>query len=117
MLKQGHSMKTMIRNSVLAAAFAACATLTAAPAANANGEFQVAQACGWYVVLGCFKSWNGAQRRADRIGATVVDTNSYPNFRNGWFCAADGPYSRSRAQQLRWDWKATVPDAYAKSAC
>ena len=110
-------MMSFFRKAAIAAAFAVCATVSSAPAANATGEFQVAQACGWYVVLGCFKSWNAAQRRADRIGASVVDTNDYPNFRNGWFCAADGPYSRRRARQLRWDWKGTVPDAYAKSAC
>ncbi|MEM7427986.1 MAG: hypothetical protein AAF441_17980 [Pseudomonadota bacterium] len=110
-------MSLSIRQAAFAALVALAVPATSSIPAQAAGEFKVAQACGWYVVLGCFKSWNSAQRRADNIGAIVVDTNEYPNFRNGWFCAADGPYSRSRARQLRWDWKGTVPDAYAKSAC
>ncbi len=108
--------------SLRKAAFAASLAILASTASNitpaqANGEFKVAQACGWYVILGCYKSWNGARSRADRIGAKIVDTNNYPNFRNGWFCAADGPHSRRRAKQLRRAWRGTVSDAYAKSAC
>ncbi len=93
--------------------------VSAAPmgSAQATETFKVAQACGWYVVLGCFQGYGAAERRANNIGATVVDTNDYPNFRNGWYCAVDGPHSKRRAKQLRRSWRGTVHDAYAKAAC
>jgi hypothetical protein len=31
-------------------------------------------------------------------GCQVVWTNDFPNFRNGWFCVADGPYNRKVCQ-------------------
>lgn len=110
-------MKKLIRLAAVTVALSGFAGLTAPEPASANDPFKVAQACGWYVVLGCYDSYRQASRQANRIGAGVVDTNNYPNFRNGYFCAADGPYSRSRARQLRRSWRGTVRDAYAKSAC
>lgn len=110
-------MKKLFRLAAVIAATSAFASLAAPGTASATEPFKVAQACGWYVVLGCYDSYEQASRQANRIGAGVVDTNNYPNFRNGYFCAADGPYSKSRARQLRRSWRGTVSDAYAKSAC
>ncbi|PHP67764.1 hypothetical protein CSC94_08745 [Zhengella mangrovi] len=82
----------------------------------------LAQDCGTYIIAGCYKDWNSAERQRRRIGAPlVVDTNDYPNFRNGWFCAADGPYDSGWEEELnyykyRTDGRA-VRDAYAKEAC
>ncbi len=84
-----------------------------------------AQMCGHYVVLGCFKNanqaferlnWLGGPMAGGGAGSKVVDTNQFPNFRNGWFCAVDGPYA-SRAQALSIAWKEAVPDAYVKNGC
>ena len=114
----------MFRSTTQAAALAAIilaaglsGPAAAQTAAAPDGSYKVAQSCGWYVVLGCFKRYRAAENRANNIGAYVVDTNNYPNFRNGWFCAVDGPHSKRRARQLRRAWRGTVSDAYAKSAC
>lgn len=93
--------------------------------ASDDGSFRVAQACGWYVVLGCFQSLSAAQSRLTELGgpgvgggagSRVVHTDEYPNFRNGWFCVADGPYA-SQAGAMSIAWKEAVPDAYVKSGC
>ena len=85
----------------------------------------LAQACGWYVILGCSRTQRDAVRTLDRLGgpgvggwagARVVNTNQYPNFRNGWFCVADGPYA-TRADAESIAWKEAVPDAYVKNGC
>ncbi len=110
----------MLKSICATAAFILTVTVagTLAPGkASAEESYRVAQACGYYVILGCFKSYGAAANRANTIGARVVDTNNYPNFRNGWFCAADGPHCRRRARQLRRAWRGTVHDAYYKSAC
>ncbi|MEM1377276.1 MAG: hypothetical protein AAGG69_07790 [Pseudomonadota bacterium] len=81
--------------------------------------------CGWYVVLGCGKSRSGANRLLNELGGpfagggaglTVANTSEYPNFRNGWQCVVDGPYS-SRTQASQIAWTEAVPDAYVKSGC
>lgn len=110
-------MKRTLNRIALLGAFVCLLSLTPLGSATAGEPVRVAQACGWYVVLGCFQRYRAAQRRARDIGVIVVDTNDYPNFRNGWFCAVDGPYSRGRANQLRRNWRGTVADAYAKAAC
>jgi len=90
-----------------------------------HDSFQVAQACGHYVILGCFKRRSRATRRLNDLGgpgvggwagARVVHTNDFPNFRNGWFCVADGPYG-SRSEAMSIAWKEAVRDAYVKSGC
>ena len=91
---------------------AAMAAASHAPAAASTFE-----GCGWYVIMGCFKSYNGAKRRAGN-GFLVVNTNDYPNFRNGFYCAADGPFGRkSDANSFLAGVKSDVPDAYAKKGC
>ena len=75
------------------------------------------QGCGWYVIMGCAKSYSGAQRMAGN-GALVVNTSDYPNFRNGWYCAADGPFNRKYdANSLLFQIEGNVPDAYVKKGC
>ena len=86
---------------------------------------QEVQGCGWYVVLGCHRSFNSANRQRARLGGpaagggaglNVIDTSDYPNFRNGYQCVMDGPYgSRGTARSIAWN--EAVPDAYVKSAC
>lgn len=110
-------MKRTLNRFALLAGLACLMTFAPAGSSQAGEPVKMAQACGWYVVLGCFKRYRPAQRRANNIGVIVVDTNNYPNFRNGWFCAVDGPYSKGRANRLRRSWRGTVADAYAKSAC
>jgi hypothetical protein len=116
-------------NHTVKRALLGAAMLMVAGAAHASDglyterqEFQVAQACGYYVILGCFKNENAAWNRVDSLGgaevATVIWTNDFPNFRNGWFCAADGPYNRkSLSNSVRNDLKSQVSDAYVKNGC
>jgi hypothetical protein len=90
-------------------------------AQTGRSEFQVAQACGYYVIMGCFRNENAAWNRVNDLGgagvATVVWTNDYPNFRNGWYCAVDGPYSKRLANSVRTDMRRFVSDAYVKNGC
>lgn len=81
--------------------------------------------CGWYVILGCSRRAEGAWATLDSlggpgvggwVGATVVNTDDYPNFRDGWYCVADGPYpTRDDAASIAW--VEAVPDAYVKNGC
>ena len=96
---------------------AALAMAVASGAMLAAPQSAEAQGCGWYVILGCFKDHGGAMNRAQKVGVGVVDTYDYPNFRNGWYCAADGPYSKVQANRLLPGYKRQVRDAYVKSAC
>ncbi|WP_114388989.1 hypothetical protein [Notoacmeibacter marinus] len=83
------------------------------------------QACGWFIVLRCGRSQRAARSFLDRLGGPgvgggagtrVIDTNQYPNFRNGFYCVMDGPYSsRGAAESIAW--REAVPDAYVKSGC
>lgn len=110
-------MKKSLRLAAAIATISGLTTLAGSGAAFATEPYKVAQACGYYVVLGCYNTYKKASWQANRIGAGVVDTNNYPNFRNGYYCAADGPHSKRRAKQLRRAWRDTVSDAYYKSAC
>ena len=83
---------------------------------QSHAPIRVAQSCGWFVIVGCAKSRRGARRASS--GARVLDTNDYPNFRNGWYCGFDGPFSRkSAAKQRRLGWLEASPDAYVKKGC
>lgn len=72
--------------------------------------------CGHYVVLSCHRSW---PRALDLAGGSLfaIDTDDYPNFRNGWYCVVDGPHSVEGAQARRKGFLARIPDAYVKDAC
>ena len=107
-----------IRLTLVAAITFSTLAITAPLRANA-------QACGYYVILGCFRDANQAFERLNYIGgpgagggagSQVLDTNQYPNFRNGWFCVGDGPYgSKQEAQSIAWS--EMIPDAYVKNGC
>lgn len=117
----------MKRAKLIAAALLAATTTSAfAQGVNAAGDYEVAFAgCGWYIVLGCGKSFNGANRTMNNLGGPfagggaglkVANTNEYPNFRNGFYCVVDGPYSsQSAAQSVAWN--EAVRDAYVKNGC
>ena len=84
-----------------------------------------AQGCGWYVVLGCHRGRGTAQRQLNDLGGpragggaglNVVNTNVFPNFRNGFQCVMDGPYN-SRGTAASIAWTEAVPDAYVKNSC
>ncbi|MEC9342281.1 MAG: hypothetical protein VYD64_00395 [Pseudomonadota bacterium] len=107
-------MKTGLKTILLVGALTTAGMAHAADG-GAQGMFELAQACGWYAIVGCTRSWNGTQSIAPQ-GTSVIDTNLYPNFSNGWFCAADGPYAR-RDDVPIWHWKQFRADAYVKSAC
>lgn len=81
--------------------------------------------CGWYIVLGCGKSEAALYDKMDEFGGPyagggagmdVVNTDNFPNFRNGFYCLVDGPYSSQDAAQSI-AWKEAVPDAYVKKGC
>lgn len=93
----------------------AAAFVPAMPAEASDSSYEVAQACGWYAIVGCSRSWEGANREAPP-GTYVVNTGDYPNFRPGWFCAVDGPYASQRQVPIG-KWRQWRGDAYVKNAC
>lgn len=98
----------------LASFAAAAAVLIAAAVPVSASTFE---GCGYYVIMGCSKSYSGAQRMAGN-GFLVVNTSDYPNFRNGWYCAAEGPFNRkSQANSFLFQIEGNVPDAYVKNGC
>lgn len=54
----------------------------------------------WYAIAGSFRSRLQAQQRKDALGFgwIVMNTNQCPNFTNGFWIAAAGPYSKQDAQ-------------------
>ena len=108
-----------------------CLPVAAAPIAAVEMSFRSerpvvkVQACGWFVVLRCGRSYPAAQNFLNGLGGPgvgggagtrIIDTNQYPNFRNGFYCVMDGPYSsRGTAESIAW--REAVPDAYVKSGC
>ena len=90
------------------------AARSAEPEKSGDG-IELAQACGWYAIVGCSRSSSDAASIAPQ-GTYVIDTNFYPNFSNGWFCAVDGPYPSRSAVPLG-HWRQFRGDAYVKSAC
>lgn len=73
--------------------------------------------CGWYAIGGCFEDKRSADRRAADLGdAYTVDTYDISNFRDGWYCAVDGPYRTKRdANVMRNQFRRSgVGDAYVK---
>lgn len=111
-----------VRSAALAVITGFCAVGQTAPV--------LAQACGHYIVLGCFTRHADAVTQMNRlggpgiggagiagsIGTQVVHTDDFPNFRNGYFCVMDGPY-RTRADAQSIAWSEAVPDAYVKNGC
>ena len=99
--------------SALAPLAIAAVVITGTAAEAAASTFR---GCGFYVIMGCTKSQSGARRIAN--GGPVVRTNDYPNFRNGWYCAAEGPFaSRYKADSFLFQVEGSIPDAYVKNGC
>lgn len=121
-------MTLTLRRRALAAAAALLAFAPFADTARAQPRADIiverlglpvvkVQACGYYVIMGCFRSRGPANRQRSRTGAmTVVDTNQYPNFRNGYYCAADGPFPTDSQISISM-YRQTVSDAYVKYSC
>lgn len=116
-------MKTLISTAMALLMGAATAT---AGDFKYGESYEVAFAgCGWYIVLGCGTSFNGARNTMNNLGGpmagggaglSVANTNEYPNFTNGFYCVVDGPYnSQSAAQSVAWN--EAVRDAYVKNGC
>jgi iron complex transport system substrate-binding protein len=96
---------------VAAALMAGASTLTSTPAQASDGI-----AGNYFAIGGCFQSRSAARKRARRLGAEVVRTDDYPNFRAGWWCAVQGPYIRDEANYWRGEFRRRgVGDAYVKS--
>ena len=122
----------MLRQGSIGAAFALVATAAFAQGAapiTSKGDpglpVTAVKGCGWYVVLGCYRAGATARKQLQDLGGplagggaglSVVDTDNYPNFRNGYRCVMDGPYGSSgTARSIAWI--EAVPNAYVKSAC
>ncbi|MCB8836056.1 SPOR domain-containing protein [Aurantimonas sp. VKM B-3413] len=108
-----HRLKT----ALVLAAFAA-----AMPAESfaASGEIRVAEACGYYAFAGAFGNHRAARRRANRLGAQVLelDNSDSPSAGSGLVVVGSGPMSRRaaerRASQFR---REGIGDAYAGYRC
>jgi len=84
------------------------------------GSYQVAQACGWYAISVCSQSSKAANSAANSYGGYVLDTSSqaYPNFRPGWYCAVEGPSSKSSANRRKREMQQDgARSAYIKNGC
>lgn len=76
----------------------------------------------WFVILGSF-GHSGRQAAIDRqnwlrsqgVDASIINTDDYPNLRNGLYAVVLGPYSKSAAQSALPTAKRAVSDAYVKS--
>ena len=94
-----------------AAMMTGAATFNTAPAQASDGI-----AGEYFAIGGCFQSRSAARKRARRLGAEVVLTDDYPNFRPGWWCAVQGPYIRDEAEYWKSEFRRRgVGDAYVKS--
>lgn len=127
MTGEGTRIGSGTKMKALLAAFLLSAALPAVSHAESfTEETQLAFAgCGWYIVLGCGKSFNGATRTMNNLGGpyagggaglSVANTSEYPNFSNGFYCVVDGPY-QTETQASSVAWVEAVPDAYVKSGC
>ncbi len=81
--------------------------------------------CGHYIILTCHGNRSAAVRSLNDLGgpgvggwagAKVIRTNDFPNFRKGYYCVVDGPYS-SHDEAGTIAWKEAVPSAYIKKGC
>jgi hypothetical protein len=87
---------------------------------QAGSDVIVAQECGYFAILGCFRTRREAENWNDRIDSGyVINTSSaeYPSFRSGYYCVVNGPTSRNTAQQIMRSWRKVIPDAYVKNSC
>lgn len=104
-------IKTLIPAAAALALLAGAAVTSTTPAQASDGI-----AGDYFAIGGCFKSRSAARQRARRLGAEVVRTDDYPNFRAGWWCAVQGPFLRDEAEGWKAEFRSRgVGDAYVKS--
>jgi hypothetical protein len=73
--------------------------------------------CGWYAIIACDQSRSAMQRLTGE-GLMLIRTNDYPNFRPGWWCVGDGPYTyQNGAKEVVSNWISDFPTAYVKKGC
>jgi hypothetical protein len=73
--------------------------------------------CGWYAIIACEQNRRSMQRLVGE-GLMLIRTDDYPNFRAGWWCVGDGPYTyQGGAQEIVANWKRDFPTAYVKKGC
>ncbi len=74
--------------------------------------------CGWWAIYSCHKSRNRAIRDMNNNGyGGVVHTNDVPNFRNGYYCVADGPTNKSNARRKKNRASRDYDSPYIKKGC
>jgi len=74
--------------------------------------------CGWWAIYTCHRSRNRAIRDMNNNGyGGVVHTNDVPNFRNGYYCVADGPTNKSNARRKKNRASRDYDSAYIKKGC
>lgn len=74
--------------------------------------------CGWWAIYSCHASRNRAIRDMNNNGyGGVVHTNDVPNFRNGFYCVADGPTTKSNARRKKNRARRDYDSPYIKKGC
>jgi hypothetical protein len=112
----------MLKHIIVAACLAISTTPVLAEPSSTDSPVQLAQDCGWFAIFSCSTRAGEVQRFINRTGyGFMIDSSSsmFPNFRPGYYCAADGPMSRREAQGLVNDARGNgaAPTAYVKSSC
>ncbi len=68
---------------------------------GSGGSVPVPAVGDWYAIAGSFRSQGQAQTRLGQLGGGgwyMMNTAQCPNFRNGYWIAAAGPFSKGQAQ-------------------
>ena len=74
--------------------------------------------CGWWAIYSCHRSRDQAIDDMNTAGyGGVVDTNDVPNFRNGFYCVAEGPTTQRRANILKNQARRDFSSPYIKKGC
>ena len=74
--------------------------------------------CGWWAIYACHKSRDAAINDMNNAGyGGVVDSNDVPNFRNGYYCVADGPTTSSNANRMKNRARGEFDSPYVKKGC
>jgi hypothetical protein len=92
------------------------ATTNAAPSATQAPEGR------WFIMIGTYPKTdlNKANERLSFVrykgyDARLIDTDDYPNMKDGLWAVVLGPYRKDYAQELADKVRAVFPDAYVKS--
>lgn len=107
----------MIKSTLIAAAVAISALTYSTHYSHAEGT---GQACGYWAFAGAFKDVNVALNKQRTIGGTVwsLSGSDSPNAHLDLYVIAEGPASRSQANQWKRQFQAKgVHDAYVARRC